>query len=105
MVVVGTRSYDGPRLVRRLVGQDATRAGAPQRRIRGEGDRNIYNGLSSFWRSGDANSTVGRQNLSFDDWKAYWGSSEVQPSVWPITWKRQTAEQLPPNARTVADYT
>ncbi len=79
--------------------------GETQRRIRWEGDRNIYNGLSTFWRIGDANSTVGRQNLSFDDWKAYWGSNEVQPSVWPITWKRQTAEQLPPNARTVADYT
>lgn len=75
-----------------------------QRRIRWEGDRNTYSGFSAFWRIGEANAAAAQTTLPFEEWKRFWSSSEVQPSIAPIAWKRPAPVQLPPHARTAADY-
>jgi hypothetical protein len=76
-----------------------------QRRLTWKGDRNIYGAFPVFWRMVDLNSAPLRPEMSFKDWRDYWGDQrEVQSSIAPLVWKRRPAAGQPFHERTAADY-
>ncbi|HVW39237.1 MAG TPA: hypothetical protein VHB99_18100, partial [Pirellulales bacterium] len=77
-----------------------------QRRLSWKGDRNFYGAMPAFWRVVDPSSAPLRPEMSFKDWRDYWGDQrEVQSSIAPLVWKRRPAAGQPFHERTPADYT
>ena len=66
-----------------------------RKRIVWNGERNFYEGFSTFWRISGAAAEIASQSL-LHDWQAYWGPRESQPSLDKVAW-----QQLPPAARPV----
>jgi len=71
-----------------------------------DGDRNYYEGVTTFWRSGD-----GRQpstNMDFAAWQKYWDlraeGSENRPHQESVRWRQEPPDDRPTYSRTVADY-
>jgi len=66
-----------------------------RRRLVWNGERNFYEGFTTFWRINGAGAETASQSL-LHDWQAYWGSRESQPSLGKVAW-----QQLPPATRPV----
>ena len=69
-----------------------------RKRVVWNGDRNFYEGFSTFWRITGAGVEPPAQS-TFREWKTYWGSRENSPSLGKVSW-----QQLPPTTRPVNQY-
>jgi serine/threonine-protein kinase len=69
-----------------------------RRRIVWNGERNFYEGFTTFWRITAAGATTPVQS-SLHDWQTYWGTRESSPSLNKVAW-----QQLPPATRPVHQY-
>jgi hypothetical protein len=88
---------DAPAALVEQSGIDAT--DEYRKRIVWNGERNFYEGFTTFWRIRVAGSDIASQS-TLHDWQAYWGSRESQPSPGKVAW-----QQLPPATRPVNRYT
>ncbi len=65
-----------------------------RKRITWNGDRNFYEGFSTFWRI--SSSGADAQQMSLAEWQTFWGSRENQPVAGKVAW-----QELPPATRPV----
>jgi len=72
-------------------------------RIVWNGERNSYDGFSTFWQIGAAGAETPSQS-TFHDWKTYWGSRESQPSLGKIAWQQLPPASKPTNLCVAADF-
>jgi hypothetical protein len=89
-----------------LVEQTGAAASDPYRqRILWSGDRNFYEGFTTFWSVQSANPETPPEAMTFEAWKAHWGpEQEIRPAANQVQWSRLPAADRPLHTEGPADY-
>ncbi len=74
-----------------------------RKRIVWNGERNFYEGFSTFWRINGAGAEIASQS-TLHDWQAYWGPRESQPSLGKVVWQQLPPATRPVNQSIAADF-
>jgi hypothetical protein len=75
-----------------------------RRRLVWNGERNFYEGFTTFWRINGAGPETGSQS-TLHDWKLYLGSRESSPSLGKVAWQQLPAATRPVNQYIPSDFT
>jgi serine/threonine-protein kinase len=67
-----------------------------RKRIAWNGDRDFYEGFTTFWRMAVPGGAETAVQMPLSDWQGYWGSHEARPTADRVIWR-----QLPPAERAV----
>lgn len=63
-------------------------------RVAWNGERNFYEGISTFWQISPSGAEVSQ--MTYAEWVAHWGGNEIQPMLDKVVW-----QQLPSDGRSV----
>ncbi len=71
-------------------------------RITWNGQRNFYEGISTFWQISPSGAEVSQ--MTFAEWVAHWGANEIQPMLDKVAWQRLPNDGKPVDLLVPADF-